>query len=110
MTVAETKISPAGATPQDAGGGVDGDPAQIARDSLDLAGVDAGPDHQADALGRVADGSCAAHGKLRPVESREHAVAGRLHEPCAMPVDRRCGLAVVLSDEVAPARRTEFGA
>jgi hypothetical protein len=92
----------------DAGRRVDRDSPDVTRDGLDLSGVNAGPDRETQVLDGVADGSRAPNCALGPVELGEHAVAGGLDESSPMAIDRRRGLAVVLSDEVTPARSAKL--
>ena len=66
--------------------------------------MDAGSDREADSHGRIADGSRAPNGALGPVELGEHAIAGGLDESSPVAIDGSRGLAIVLSDEVAPGR------
>src|SRR5436309_901416 len=87
----------------DPGRHMDRDPADVAGDHLNLSGVDAGSDREAQALGGVADGSRGPNGALGSVELGEHAVAGGLDELSPLAIDRRRGLAVVLSDDITPA-------
>ena len=70
--------------------------------------MDAGSNLEAKAVRRLADRGRTADSALGPVELGEHAVAGGLYESSPMPIDRRRGLAVVLADEVAPARGAEL--
>jgi len=81
---------------------VDRDSPDVARDRLDLSGMDAGADRQAKALGRVTDGSRPPNRALGAVELSEHAVASGLDESSLMAINRGRGFTIVLSDEVTP--------
>jgi hypothetical protein len=87
---------------------MDRDTPDVARDQLDLSGVDTRADHEAEDLDRVADGRRTQHRALGPVEEGQHAVAGGLDEPSPVAIDGHRRLAVVLSDEVSPARRPKL--
>src|SRR2546422_659009 len=75
-------------------GRVDRDPPDVARDRLDLSGVDAGSDRQAKALRRVADGSRSPNRALSRVKLGQYAVSGGLDESSLMAIDRGRGLAI----------------
>ena len=62
-----------------AGGGVDGDAGRLALLDLDLAGMDAHPDRQPQALDPGHDPACTGEGIGGPREGGEEAVAGGVH-------------------------------
>ena len=81
LTVRETHTSPGAGEPGDARADVHADAADVVTPTLELPGVDAGPDLQLERGDAVADRLGAAHGTRRAVERREHPVAGRLDDP-----------------------------
>ena len=72
--------------PCDPGGCMDSDTASVAADDRDLAGVEPGPDLDAERPDRLGHGCSAAHRAARTVEQCQEAVAGRDHLATAEPV------------------------
>src|SRR4029453_13456881 len=88
---------------QDAGGDVDGDPADVVAADLDLAGVEPGPDLEVDVAELLAQGDRAGNGPSGAVEGGQEAVAGRLDQPAAPLLDQAAALVVVDLEQVPPA-------
>src|SRR6266566_7715267 len=88
----------------DACRGVDRYATDVTCDLLDLSGMNASADRQAEAVGCVADGSRGPNGALSPVELGENAIAGGLDQASPMAIDGGGHLAIVVANKVTPAR------
>ena len=72
-----------------------------------LTGVQAGPDLDAEAGYRIADGACATDGPGRPVEGGEEAVAGGVDLHAAEPLKEPPHLRVMILQQVTPPAVTQ---
>ena len=79
------------------------DPAHTALAQFDLAGVQPGPDLQADAGQLLPDGSCAADRPAWAIEGGQDAVASGLDESALELLDHAAGELVVHGQDLAPA-------
>ena len=86
----------------DAGADVDGDPADVVVADVELPGVEAGPDLDADAAQLGPEGQGAADRPAGPVEDRQDAVAGALDPPAALAADQPPGRLVVGVQQLPP--------
>ncbi|GIK78525.1 MAG: hypothetical protein KJ006_00840 [Thermoleophilia bacterium] len=86
---------------------MDRDAGDVAVEKLDLAGVDAAPELDAELAHAGGDRARAAHRARRAVERGEEPVAGRLDRPAAMLADQLAGDPVVAGEELAPLRISE---
>src|SRR5829696_7242523 len=94
---------PGGGLAEDAGGDVDGDPADVVAADFDLAGVQAGADLEVDVAELLAEADRAGDGPPGAVEGGQEAVAGRLDHPPAPLLDQAAADVVVDLEQVPPA-------
>src|SRR5829696_1979284 len=99
---------PGGGLAEDAGGDVDGDPADVVAADFDLAGVQAGADLEVDVAELLAEADRAGDGPPGAVEGGQEAVAGRLDHPPAPLLDQAAADVVVDLEQVPPAAVAEL--
>ena len=109
LTVELTRTSRGSGQRRDAGADVDRDPADLAVDGLDLAGVDAGPDLDPEVPDAGSDGLGAMDGTGGSIERREEAVAGRIDLRAREPLKLASDDLVMGRDEVAPGGIADLG-
>ena len=105
----ETRISPGLRQGLHPGGGVHRDAADVVAAELDLAGVGAGPDLDAERAEGGDDLDGAANGAGGPVEGGDEAVTGRVDLPTAEAGQLASHHGVVGVEERAPALVAEVG-
>ena len=87
---------------------VDGDPADVVISRFDLAGVDAGPDLDAEAADAVSDGGRTLNGPGRSVEGGQKPVSQSLHFLAPEAIELPTNEGVMGIEELTPASVAEF--
>ena len=88
----------------DPGADVDGHPTDVGADHLDLTGVEAGAEPDAEVVDALAELGCAADGAGRAVERGEEAVPGALDRDAAVGADELAGDPVVILEQARASR------
>ena len=81
---------------------MDADPSDVFAPKLDLAGMEAGPNADAQRFQSVPDGKCTPDGASGPVEGGQHAITGEFDQSAAMLIDDGSDHRVVTVEEAAP--------
>ena len=84
-------------------------PSDVSVDEVDLAGVQAGSNVDADRAEELVDRLCASDRAGGTVEGREESVTGRLHLSSFEPVERSADEPVVLGEELSPSGVSDLG-
>jgi len=98
-----------GGVVQYSGGHVDADPSDVFAPELDLAGMQASPDPDAQRSQRVPDRACTPYGAAGPVEGGQHAITGEFDQSAPMLIDDGSDHRVVTVEEAAPPMVSDCG-